>query len=117
MPRETNSALQKIEKEIQRLQKQAKTLQAKRRGPILISILRSMREYDITPEDIAAAYNKKTTTKAPRKQETAAKRPVPAKYRHPETGDTWTGRGKPPRWIASAEAEGKNRADFLIQQS
>ncbi|TEA78109.1 H-NS family nucleoid-associated regulatory protein [Allopusillimonas ginsengisoli] len=116
MPRETSSALQKIEKEIQRLQKQAKTLQAKRRGPVLTSILRSMREYDITPEDIAAAFNKKTVTKTPRKQATPAKRVVPAKYRNPETGDTWTGRGKPPRWVTTAEAEGKSRADFLIQQ-
>jgi len=40
---------------------------------------------------------------------------VPPKYRHPETGDTWTGRGKPPKWITAAEAEGKKRDDFLIQ--
>ena len=34
---------------------------------------------------------------------------VAPKYRDPATGDTWTGRGKAPRWIA-----GKNRDDFLI---
>ena len=42
----------------------------------------------------------------------AAKRehkPVPAKYRNPESGVTWSGRGKPPTWIA-----GKDREQFVI---
>jgi DNA-binding protein H-NS len=34
---------------------------------------------------------------------------VAAKYRNPATGETWTGRGKAPKWI-----EGKNRAQFAI---
>lgn len=33
------------------------------------------------------------------------------KYQDPDTGKTWTGRGKPPTWIV-----GKNREDFLIAQ-
>lgn len=31
------------------------------------------------------------------------------KFRNPETGATWTGRGKPPKWI-----EGKDRASLAI---
>ncbi|MGB6103513.1 MAG: H-NS histone family protein [Pusillimonas sp.] len=118
MTRDTYSALkQKIEKEIQKLQKQAQALQVKQRGPVITSIIRSMREYDITPDDIAAAYNKKTGGTRARKTTAAApaaKRSVPVKYRHPQTGETWTGRGKAPRWISNAEAEGKSRNDFLI---
>ena len=34
---------------------------------------------------------------------------VAPKYRDPATGQTWTGRGKAPKWI-----EGKDRAAFLI---
>ena len=34
---------------------------------------------------------------------------VAPKYRDPATGVTWTGRGKPPRWI-----EGKDRNAFAI---
>jgi DNA-binding protein H-NS len=34
---------------------------------------------------------------------------VPPKYRNPTTGETWTGRGKAPAWIA-----GKTRDSFLI---
>lgn len=38
-----------------------------------------------------------------------AKIQVKAKYRDPATGATWTGRGKPPAWIAD-----KDRNQFLI---
>lgn len=38
------------------------------------------------------------------------KRSVAPKYRDPQTGQTWTGRGKPPRWIADVE----DRSAFLI---
>ncbi|MGB3287702.1 MAG: H-NS histone family protein [Burkholderiaceae bacterium] len=121
MTRDSYTALkQKIEKEILKLQKQAQNLQTKRRGPVITSIIRSMREYDITPEDITAAYNKKTTRSAPRKPSAPAgapaKRSVPPKYRHPDTGDTWTGRGKVPRWIVAVEADGKSRDTFLINK-
>jgi DNA-binding protein H-NS len=34
---------------------------------------------------------------------------VAAKYRDPATGQTWTGRGKAPKWI-----DGKDRAQFAI---
>jgi DNA-binding protein H-NS len=34
---------------------------------------------------------------------------VAPKYRDPATGQTWTGRGKAPRWI-----DGKDRSQFLI---
>ena len=32
------------------------------------------------------------------------------KYKDPATGKTWTGRGKPPLWIA-----GNNKGDYLIK--
>jgi DNA-binding protein H-NS len=35
---------------------------------------------------------------------------VAPKYRSPETGDTWTGRGREPGWI-----KGKNRDDFALK--
>src|SRR3546814_20894332 len=78
-----------------------------------------MREYDITPEDITAAYSKKATRptarKSPATSGTTAKRVVPTKSRHPDTGATWTGRGTAPRWSVAAEAEAKARDSFLIK--
>jgi DNA-binding protein H-NS len=34
---------------------------------------------------------------------------VAAKYKDPNSGQTWTGRGRAPRWLA-----GKKKEDFLI---
>ena len=38
---------------------------------------------------------------------------VPAKYRGPN-GESWSGRGKQPRWLAALVAEGRTPAEFLI---
>jgi DNA-binding protein H-NS len=43
----------------------------------------------------------------------AQRKKIAPKYRGPD-GDTWTGRGMKPRWLASAMKEGKRLEDFLI---
>ncbi|MDO4708429.1 MAG: H-NS histone family protein [Pseudomonadota bacterium] len=58
--------------------------------------------------------------KAPRKAAGKTKGPrkgtkVEAKYRDPANAEnTWTGRGKQPRWLASYIEQGRQLADFLI---
>jgi DNA-binding protein H-NS len=44
-------------------------------------------------------------------------RKVPAKYRDPKTGETWSGRGAPARWIVAYEKQGKSREQFLVDKS
>jgi DNA-binding protein H-NS len=56
-------------------------------------------EFGLTSDDIFVSA----------KKQSRAGQKVAAKYRNPATGDTWTGRGKPPRWI-----QGKDRAQFSI---
>lgn len=56
-------------------------------------------EYDLTQEDIFPASKAKATRQT-----------VAPKYRDPATGATWTGRGKPPKWIAD-----QDRAQFEIK--
>ena len=42
---------------------------------------------------------------------------VPPKYRNPaKPSETWTGRGKQPRWMAALTAKGKKPEDFLIKK-
>ena len=57
-------------------------------------------EYGLTPQDVFP-------TRRAGKPASGGK--VAPKYRDPVTGTTWTGRGKPPRWI-----EGKDRQQFAI---
>jgi DNA-binding protein H-NS len=41
---------------------------------------------------------------------------VVAKYRNPKNpSETWTGRGKQPRWLVAEMRSGKKRTDFLIR--
>ncbi len=42
-------------------------------------------------------------------------RAVKPRYSNPETGETWTGRGKQPAWLVAKIAEGASIDDFLIQ--
>ena len=61
-------------------------------------------------EVIGAGTSGKTDRKAPRK---SAGKAVAIKYRGPN-GDTWSGRGRPPKWLAVLEAEGKSRDDYRV---
>ncbi|MEN1929573.1 H-NS histone family protein [Luteimonas sp. MJ204] len=59
----------------------------------------------------AAGTRAAKSTRTPRK--TGIK--VAPKYRNPaQPEQTWTGRGKQPRWLAEQVAQGKTREDFLI---
>ncbi len=51
----------------------------------------------------------------PRTETRTRKSPEP-KYRDPETGETWSGRGRLPSWLQKAEGEGKSRDEFLIDK-
>ncbi|PJK02472.1 DNA-binding protein [Lysobacteraceae bacterium NML71-0210] len=59
-------------------------------------------------------------TSAPRKAVSKSKGPrkgtkVEAKYRDPANAEnTWTGRGKQPRWLAAYIEQGRQLTDFLI---
>mgnify|MGYP001172733278 CR=1 FL=1 len=97
-----------LEKQIQKLQRKMRTLHTRQRRPVVNSIIKSMQEYGITPEEITEAFER-------RQKRGSTVSSTPARYQNPETGDTWTGRGRPPRWIVDAEAQGKSRDSFLIK--
>lgn len=41
---------------------------------------------------------------------------IAPKYRHPQTGETWTGRGGVAGWLAREIEAGRKREDFLIEK-
>lgn len=46
--------------------------------------------------------------------EKAGRSKAKPKYRHPETGATWSGRGQTPAWVSVQESRGRDRFDFAI---
>ena len=85
------------------LLKQAERLRKEEIKGVVAEIKARMAEYGITIDDLG------TPSKAGAKGKV-----VKPKYRNPETGATWTGRGKPPNWLKEAEAQGKSREAFLV---
>ena len=67
----------------------------------------------------AAASATGRATRAPRKAASTKGRKlgkVAPKYRNPaKPSETWTGRGKQPRWLAAETAKGRKVEDFLIK--
>lgn len=59
-----------------------------------------MQLHGITVEDLAAGSRAKPAK---------TKGTVAAQFKNPETGETWTGRGRAPRWL-----DGKDKEQFRI---
>ncbi|MGI4816067.1 MAG: H-NS family nucleoid-associated regulatory protein [Janthinobacterium lividum] len=72
---------------------------------VLEDIRQKMADFGITLADLGGGRTSKTAK--PR-----ARGRVAPKYRNPNTEETWSGRGKPPKWIAGVES----RERFLINK-
>lgn len=94
------------------LDKQIAKAKAEEKAAVLAQMRSAMEQYGITPEDLF------TTTKRGRKASSAdagERKPVAPKYRN-EAGETWTGRGKQPKWVAEALASGLTLEDLMIEK-
>ncbi|MFY1991987.1 H-NS family nucleoid-associated regulatory protein [Achromobacter xylosoxidans] len=112
-----DKALQKINAQIDRLQQKQKQLKGTmQRMDEVRKIVKLMRDCAITPDDVVAAYNAHGSDRRGTSLERKRKLhdPVAPKYRHPESGQTWSGRGKTPLWLVEEEGRGANRQQFLI---
>lgn len=87
--------------QIEKLTKQAEEARTKEMQTVIAQIHQVMGEFGITAADLGI---KESSGRGPRKTATAA-----PKFRDPETGATWTGRGRAPAWIA-----GKDRSKFAV---
>lgn len=64
-------------------------------------VLAIMRQHGLSLADLAPV-NKSKPVKT--------RAPVPVKYRDDASGQTWTGRGRAPKWL-----EGKDRDQYLVK--
>lgn len=102
-----------IKSEIARLEKQAEALRKSEVAEVIAKIKQAIKAYGLTAGDLGLGRGAaKTARTTPAKSATKASttKGVP-KYRDPKSGKTWTGRGKPPAWIAGV----KNRNPYLIE--
>jgi len=104
-----------IQSQIEKLQKQAETLKAKEFKNTIADIRAKMKAYGITIHDLELKTGKKTKTNKTKKirQSKTAGVPVAAKFKGPK-GETWSGRGLAPKWLAALMAQGRKKEEFLI---
>ncbi len=95
------SSLKDLLTQIETLQNQVAEVRQKEVGDAISKVRAMIDEYQLTARDVFPSGKTKSSTKKTGK--------VAAKYRDPLTGNTWSGRGLAPKWLA-----GKNKADYLI---
>lgn len=89
------------------LEQQILQVQREERERAIAQVKSLMAEYGLTLADLGSR-----PAAAPRKSPAGAK--VAPKYRHPTTGETWTGRGLQPNWLKQALAGGATLDQFKV---
>lgn len=104
------SDLESIQSQIAKLQAQAASIKAAESAEKLADVKATVSEYGFTADQIFGGKS------ANRKLFDAPKsaNPAPVKYRGPN-GETWTGRGLTPKWLAAQIESGASKDDFLIE--
>ena len=119
------SNLIELQGQIEQLQQQAAEIKARDFDKTVKEIREKMQVFGITVKDLTTvkrgpragkvkkdgAPAKKVASPGAKKQ---AGKPVAPKFRGPN-GETWSGRGLSPRWLASLVEQGANRDDFAIK--
>ena len=115
-----------IQSQIEKLQKQASDIKTREFGKTVQEILAKMHAFGITVKDLQPGQRRgakgKLSVKAAKAATTGKRKPVAgksgqvvaAKYRGPN-GEVWSGRGLPPRWLATLIATGRTKEDFAIK--
>ena len=121
-----------IQSQIEKLQKQAAEIRSREFDKTVKQILTMMAAFGITLRDLqqvggkaprkvvakkgkpaSLAAKKAAARKAARKSSAPKGAKLAVKYRGPK-GETWSGRGSMPRWMAELVAAGKSRESFAV---
>ena len=104
-----------LKAEIAKLEQQAEALRKKEKA-VITQVKKIIAEHGLTAADLGlGGSSTKPTGRRKVTVKPASRTASPAgiaKYRDPKTQKTWTGRGKPPAWIAGV----KNRDAYLIAE-
>lgn len=112
-----------IQTQIEKLQKQAADIKAREFDRTVQDIRAKMQAFGITIKDLQTV-KRGTKTKGkkdavPKKRvstggATNAGKPVAAKFQGPN-GETWSGRGLTPRWLATLLQQGRTKDEFAVK--
>lgn len=115
------ASLQELLNARTKLEGEIRARQSVERTKALAEIRQIMTTHGLTLKDLGAAARRGSSrdVAADGSEPPPAKRQMPstkvsAKFRDPDTGDSWTGRGMTPKWLRDHEEAGRPRAKYLI---
>lgn len=125
-------SVDQLNEQIAKLQRQVQQAKEKEAAGVIKRIRVAIAHYELTPEQLfgpgagksahggkrlPSRASKRSTMKVreqvPTRRATAGVK-LPPKFAD-ENGNSWTGRGSTPRWLAEAIASGKTKEDFAIK--
>ena len=99
------ASYQELSAQIASLMQRAEAQRRAEVATVIRDIRARMAEYGITVADLDGGIGPRGS----RRGQTVA-----VKYRNAVTGETWTGRGKMPRWLAAEVAKGRTKEHFAV---
>jgi DNA-binding protein H-NS len=99
------SSLTELMAQKEALEKRIADARRAERADAIQKIKTLMDEYGLTTADLNAKSGSGRTRKGSK---------VPAKYRDPASGSTWSGRGLQPKWLKAALGSGRKLSDFAL---
>ena len=117
MPR--TMSLKTIGQRIRKLMQKPEEIEPRKDSFALRKVVHLMREYHISIDELRSAMNGRggMRNSAAGRGSPRRKKKIKPMYRDSKTGETWSGRGRPARWIAAAEKAGRKRTEFLVKKS
>lgn len=94
------------------LEKRIAEAQDHERAAALAQIKHLMTQHGLSPADLGIKGGAAGPARAKAGPRKGSK--VPAKYRDPATGNTWSGRGLQPKWLQAALAQGRQLSEFAV---
>ena len=102
--------LAEIDAERRALQEIVDAERLTKRAQVIASVRETIQAYELSATDLG--FVGKTSLK---QRAVGDKRNVVApKYQDPDSGKTWTGRGKSPAWLSAQLAAGREKQEFLV---
>ena len=100
------ATLQELLTQKEALEREIEQTKKRDRADAIAKVRALMAEYGLTLSDLS--------TKGPASTKQGSRAKVPAKYRDPATGDSWSGRGLQPKWLKAALTSGRRIDDFKL---
>lgn len=96
---------QELSAQIAALMQQAEAQRTGERNAVIRDIRATMAEFGITAADLDPGRASRGDAQG---------QAVAVRYRNAATGETWSGRGRMPRWLVAEVAKGRKKEEFAL---